>query len=43
MADIAEEKGSDRVAFSVLQELFPKVYGSLLESHIGSFRNQAKN
>ena len=34
--DIAEEKGSDRVAVSVLRELFPKVYGSLLESHIRS-------
>ena len=30
--DIAEEKGSDRVAVSVLWELFPKVYGSLLET-----------
>ena len=32
--DIAEDKESGRVAVSVLRELFPKVYGSLLESHV---------
>ena len=41
--DIAEQKGSNRVAVSVFQELFHKVYGSLMGSHIRSFRSQAKN
>ena len=41
--DIAEEKGFDRLAVAVLRESFPKVYGSLLESHIRSFCSQAKN
>ena len=41
--DIAEEKGSDCVVVSVLRELFPEVYGSVLEPHIRSFRDQAKN
>ena len=41
--DIAEEKGSYRLAVLVLWELFPKVYGSLMETHIRSFRSQAKN
>ena len=32
--DIANESGTDRLAVSVLWELFPKVSGSLFESHI---------
>ena len=40
---IADEKGSDAVAVSMLRELFPKVFGAILESHIRSFRQEARN
>ena len=40
---IAEEKGSDAIAVSMLCELFPKVFGAILESHIRSFRQKARN
>ena len=40
---ISDEKGLDAVAASMLCELFPKVFGAILESHIRSFRQQARN
>ena len=39
---IAEEKGSDAVAVSMLRNMFPKGFGTILESHIRSFRQSAQ-
>ena len=39
---MASERGSDRVAVSMLRQMFPKVFGDVYESHIRCWRERAQ-